>query len=461
MSAFSKIRKNNDIPVVQRSVISLAWPIFFQSLLGVALGYVDTVMLSNYSDTAVGAIGNANSVIGFLALAFTVISSATGIMVSQYLGAGKKEEMNRIYTVALCFNLVLSGIISLVVFLFSRPLLTAMQVPVEMMNDADMYMKIVGGTIFTQALLNAFSQIFSSNGKTVFGMVIAFEMNILNIAGNWLFLYGPLQCFGLGTSGAAVSTCISRIFAVIAAIIYFYAVIKGSFGLKYLRPFPFDILKGLLKLGIPTAGENISYNFSQLIITAFVNTMGIAAINTKIYANMLSMFTYMIAFSAAVATQIIVGHSVGAGNYDFAYKRVLKTLRFGLAVSISIAVINWLAAPFTFSRFSSDPEVAELGATVMFIAIFLEFGRTTNIVIINSMKAAGDVKFPTVLAIFSMWGLSVLIAYILGVVLGMGLAGVWIGMAADEIFRGIVVFIRWLRGSWKGKSVVVQGAESE
>ena len=90
----------------------------------------------------------------------------------------------------------------------------------------------------------------------------------------------------------------------------------------------------------------------------------------------------------------------------------------------------------------------------MLIAVFLEFGRTTNIVIINSMKAAGDVKFPTMIAIFSMWGLSVLIAYVLGVVLGMGLAGVWIGMAADEIFRGIVVFIRWIKGSWRGKRVV-------
>ena len=170
------------------------------------------------------------------------------------------------------------------------------------------------------------------------------------------------------------------------------------------------------------------------------------------------MLTYMIAFSAAIATQIIVGHSVGAGDYDFAYKKVLKTLRFGLLVSISIAIINWLASPFTFTLFSDDPKVGELlaeqGSMVMFIAIFLEFGRTTNIVIINSMKAAGDVKFPTMLAIFSMWGLSVLIAYVLGVVLGMGLAGVWIGMAADEIFRGVVVFIRWIKGSWRGKRVV-------
>lgn len=454
VAKIKKIEDNNTNEVINKSVISLAWPIFFQALLGMALGYIDTIMLSNYSETAVGAIGNANTIIGFLTLAFTVITSATGIMVSQYLGAGKKDEMNRIYTVALAFNLLLSVLISLLVFLFSEPMLRIINVPEEMINDADMYMKIVGGTIFTQALINAFSQIFNSHGKTFFGMIIAFGMNAINIIGNYLLLYGPLHDLGLGASGVAVSTIVSRILAVIASAIYFGIVIKGSFNPRYLVPFPAKILKELLKLGIPTAGENISYNLSQLVITAIVNTLGIVAINTKIYGNMLSMLNYMLAFAAAMATQILVGHSVGANDYDFAYKRVLKTLRFGLIASISLAVINWLAAPFTFSLFSSDPKVAELGATVMFIAIFLEFGRTTNIIIINSMKAAGDVKFPTILAIFSMWGISALFAYILGIALNMGLAGVWIAMAADEIVRGIVVFIRWLHGSWRGKRVI-------
>lgn len=451
-------RLSND-SVMDKSLISLAWPIFCQAVLGVALGYIDTIMLSNYSETAVGAIGNANSVLGFLALAFTVISSATGIMVSQYLGANKKDQMNKIYSVALAFNLVLSIIISLLVFFFSDSLLRIMQVPEQMMADADLYMKIVGGTIFTQAMINAFNAIFSSNGKTVFGMIIALGMNIFNVCGNYLFLYGPMSELGLGASGVAVSTCTSRIFAVIAAVIYFKVVIKGSLNPKHLVPFPKTILKNLLKLGIPTAGENISYNFSQLVITAFVNTMSIVAINTKIYASMLSMMTYLIAFSAAIATQIKVGHSVGAGNYDYAYKLVLKTLRFGLIVSISIAVLNWLAAPFTFSLFSNDPAVAELGTTVMFIAVILEFGRTTNIIIINSMKAAGDVKFPTMIAIFSMWGISVLLAFVLGIVLGMGLAGVWIGMAVDELFRGVIVTIRWIKGSWRGKCVVSEDLE--
>lgn len=459
MSETKKIHTLKNDEVIKKSVFSLAWPIFFQSLLGLALGYIDTAMLSNYSETAVGAIGNANTVIGFLTLAFSVISSATGIMVSQYLGAGKKEEMNRIYTVALAFNLVLSVIISVIVFLFSTPMLRLINVPEEMISDADMYMKIVGGTIFTQAVINAFSQIFNSNGKTFFGMIIAFGMNVVNIIGNYLLLYGPLKILGLGASGVAFSTITSRILAVITSAIYFGVVIKGSFSPRYLVPFPKKILKELLKLGIPTAGENISYNFSQLVITAIVNTLGIVAINTKIYGNMLSMINYMIAFAAAVATQILVGHSVGANDYDFAYKRVLKTMRFGLIISISFAVLNWLASPFTFRLFSSDPKVIELGTTIMFIAIFLEFGRTTNIIIINSMKAAGDVKFPTILAIFSMWGVSVLFAYLLGIVFDMGLAGVWIAMAADEILRGIVVLIRWLRGGWRGKRVISEALQ--
>ncbi len=446
--------KNNTGGTMNKSVFSLALPIFFQSLLGISLGYIDTIMLSNYNDTAVGAIGNANSILGFLTLAFSIISTATGVMVSQYLGAKQYEKMNKIYTVAIAFNLALSVIISLVVFLFSEPILTIMQVPAEMIPFANMYMKIVGGTIFTQAMLNAFSQILMSHGKTGFGMFVSLGMNIINIVGNFLFLYGPLSFLNLGTDGVAISTCLSRIFALAAVIIYFYKVINGRLGIKYLRPFPANILKELLKLGIPTAGENISYNFSQLVLQAFVNTMGIVAINARIYANMMCTLTYMFALSAAIATQIIVGHSVGANDYDFAYKRVMKTLKIGMVVSISVAVLNFLLSGLTFRAFTDDMAVVKLASNMMFIAIFLEIGRTTNIVIINSMKAAGDVNFPTILAIFSMWGISVVFAYVLGIVLGMGLAGVWIGMACDEIFRGIVVFIRWKRGTWRGKRVV-------
>ena len=95
-----------------------------------------------------------------------------------------------------------------------------------------------------------------------------------------------------------------------------------------------------------------------------------------------------------------------------------------------------------------------LGQKIMFICIFLEIGRCTNLVVINSMKAAGDIRFPTFLGMASMWGISVLFGYIFGIHMGYGLEGIWVAMALDEIVRGIIVFIRWIRGSWRGKKIV-------
>ena len=128
-------------------------------------------------------------------------------------------------------------------------------------------------------------------------------------------------------------------------------------------------------------------------------------------------------------------------------------LAFSAYVSVLFAGTNWLLSPITLSFFTDNINIIELGKKVMFVAFCLEFGRTSNIVIIQSMRAAGDVVFPTVLGICSMWGISVLFAYLLGLHFGLGLVGVWVAMASDEIIRGIVVFIRWIKGSWKGKRI--------
>ncbi|MBQ3584196.1 MAG: MATE family efflux transporter [Lachnospiraceae bacterium] len=442
------------------SLFKLGWPIFVQALLSMCLGYIDTIMISNYSDTAVGGIGNANQIIGFLTLAFSIIASATGVVVAQYLGAKQKDKLNEIYTVSIAFNLILSGVISVLILFGSRFLLGLLKVSDSRLPDATAYMKIVGGFIFLQAIFDTFSQIFRSNGKTKIGMIVAILMNCINIVGNYLFLYGPLKHLDMGVEGVAISTTVSRFAAVIISIFYFIKKIDGTISIKYLIPFPFDILKKLLKIGIPTAGENISYNIAQLIILMFVNTLSDVAIDTKIYANILSNFAYLFSISAAMATSIVVGHSVGANEYDYAYKKVLSTLARSMLVSIAIAIVSFCISPVTFGILTNNQEIIDLGRKIMFICIFLEIGRTANLVIINSMRAAGDVKFPTFLGMASMWGISVLFGYILGIYFDLGLVGIWIAMAMDEIVRGIVVFIRWLRGTWRGKRIVENGGLS-
>ena len=438
------------------SIVKLSWPIFIQRLLSMCLGYVDTAMVSNYSELAVGAIGNASQIIGFLTLAFSIIATATGVVVSQYLGANKTEKMDQIYTLSVFFNLVLSGLISIIVTVFSTSLLSFMKLPAVMMGDAEAYMRIVGLFLFTNGVMQVFTQIFNCNGRTEIGMLIFFFINVVNILGNYLFLFGPLENLGLGVKGVAISTSISNGVGLVISVIAFIFIIKGRISLKYFRPFPKAMLFKLIKLGIPTAGENISYNISQICITIFVNLLGPLAITTKIYCNILCNFSIVYSSSVAGAASIITGHAVGRGDYDYAYRRVMKTLFWAMLISMAIAGCNLLLSPFTFRLFTDNQDVIKLGFNIMLIGLFLEFGRTSNLVIIQSMRAAGDVVFPTVLGIFSMWGISVVFSWIFTRFFNFGLPGVWIAMAMDEIFRGIVVFIRWQRGTWRGKSVVRQ-----
>ena len=437
-------------------LLNLAWPIFIQQLLSMFLGYADTIMMSHYSDIAVGALGNANQITGFLILAFSVITSATGVVVSQYLGAGKTEEMNKIYSVALMFNFFISIFVSLLISVFASPLLRFIKIPNVMMKDAVQYMQVTGCFLFSNALIQVFAEIFNCNGKTLYGMIIMFAMNILNIAGNYIFLYGPLAYLNMGTVGVGISTSASRLICLVACIVIFKKQIGGKFSFSYFKPFPKELLAKLVKIGVPAAGEGFSYNVSLIIISVFVNTLGPIAITARVYCNILCGFSTIFSNSIASATAIITGHAVGAGREDYAYKKVLNSLLWAVIITAGISFTNFAISRWTLSLFTKNAEIIELGHRVMFVAFCLELGRVVNYVVIRSMRAAGDIVFPVVLGICSMWIISIGLAWLLGIHFKLGLVGIWCGMAADEIFRGVVVFIRWIMGSWRGRKIVAE-----
>ena len=190
------------------SMLLLAGPIFIELLLNILISNVDTVMLSWYNNTSVGAVGNANQMMFFFIIMFNVIASATGVVVAQYLGAKKTDNMNQIYSLAFIFNVTLGLILSVAAFLLSGGLMNMLNVPPEQIADATMYMKIVGGGLFLQAGYNVMVQILRCHGYTRVGMYISLAVNFINIFGNWLFLYGPLKHWGLGVAGVAISTIV-------------------------------------------------------------------------------------------------------------------------------------------------------------------------------------------------------------------------------------------------------------
>jgi putative MATE family efflux protein len=453
MSEFSK---GSDFmkDVKKLSLFAITWPIFIEILLHMLMGNADTLMLSQYSDDSVAAVGVANQILFVVIVMFGFIATGTAVLVAQHLGANEQQEAEEVSRVSIVANLLFGLILSAFLLWFGESLLRLMKLPSELFAEAHSYLLIVGSCSFIQALIMTIGAILKSYGYTRDTMYITIGMNVLNVIGNYLFIFGPFGIPVLGVQGVAISTAISRGTALFVILILLIKRTNISLAISRLFSLSIQHVKNLLKIGIPSAGEHLSYNTSQMLITYFITLMGTEAITTKIYTQNIMMFIFLFGVAVSQGTQIIIGHLVGARAYEEAYKRCLKSLKLAITVSLVMAICFSIFSNTLFSIFTTNEEIIKTGGTLILLTIILEPGRSFNLVIINSLRAAGDVKFPVYMGILSMWGVSVPISYFLGIELQLGLVGVWIAFIVDEWFRGLIMLWRWRSRVWQQKSFI-------
>lgn len=445
---------NNSTRDKSLNVFSITWPIFIETLLFMMLGSVDTFMLSHYSDNAVAAVGIANQLLSMVNLMFGIVTGGTAIIVAQYLGAGDKKMASKATAVAITFNLCFGLVLSLGMGLAGRKLLTLMNIRPELMEYSVQFMSIVGGFMFIQAVMMTITAVVRSNGYTKISMYVTLGMNALNLIGDYCFIFGPFGLPVLGVRGVAISTTVSKFLGLIVMMVILIKVVDKKFTFKNLRPFPTEILVNLLKIGIPTAGEQLSYNFSQIVITYFINMLSNEALTTKSYVQNIAMFAYLFSIAVGQGTQIVVGHLVGKGQKESAYSQCIKSLKMALIVSISISLLFALTGKSLLTIFTANKNIITIGGAILIVDLFLEPGRATNLVVINCLRAAGDVKFPVYMGVLSMWGVSVTLSYFFGIVLGYGIVGMWVAFAMDEWLRAIIMTVRWKGRKWESMAFI-------
>lgn len=436
------------------TLFSLSWPIFIEILLHMVMGNADTLMLSQFDDKAVAAVGVSNQILQLVIVMFGFIATGTAIIVAQNLGAKQNKTAAEIVVVSIGINFIFSLILSGVIWLFGEVFLKTMNLPLELLDNALAYLNIVGAFSFVQALLMTIGASLRSYGFTRDAMFITIGINILNIVGNYLFLFGAMGFPELGVKGVAISTVISRLIGLIFIGLLLMKRIPNELPFNKMWNLAKEHTSNLLKIGVPTAGEHISYHTSQMVITIFITTIGTTALTTKVYTQNLMMFLLLFGIAIGQGTQILVGYLVGAGDQEEAYSRCLKSLRSAMIVSTLMAIIFSIFSKELLGIFTKNPEIISIGSTLMFLTVILEPGRSFNLVVINSLRAAGDVKFPVYMGIISMWGISVPIAYLLAIHLNLGLIGIWIAFIIDEWLRGILMLWRWRSRVWMNMSFV-------
>ncbi|MFC3747389.1 MATE family efflux transporter [Paenibacillus sp. GCM10012306] len=433
----------------QFNLMKLTWPIFLELFLFMLMGSVDTFMISSVSDDAVSGVGAANQIIAIAILVLSVIGNGASIVVSQYLGSKKPREAAEVTGNAITLNLIVGLILSVLLFGLGRPMLHALNVQGDIFDYALSYMNIVGGLIFFQALINGLAATIRTHGFTKQTMVISLLMNIFHVIGNYLLIYGHFGLPALGVEGAAISTVASRLICLALFFWLLYRIMEVRVKWRYYTHLTKNYVMQILKIGIPSAFESIIYQACQLVFTLYITYLGAEAMATRQYALNISNYIYLFSVAVSMGTSIIVGHLVGAGRKEEAYKRVFSSVKWAMLVTVIIDVIVIVFRVPLFGLFTNNENIIIMGAQVILLSFFLETGRTTNLVIINSLRASGDAKFPVYMGLISMVCMSLPLGYVLVFKLHLGLAGVWIATAADEWLRAVIMYFRWKSRAWE------------
>jgi putative MATE family efflux protein len=387
-------------------------------------------------------------------LVFNVTSIGGTVLISQNLGAGKLQHARRLARSVFGLNFWFGIIVAILVFLFGEQLLQLFNIQGKVFDYGLIFVRICGISLFFESLSQALSAILRSHGYTKESMAVTVVMDLISVGGNIIATTGILGMPITGVTGVSWAIVTARFFAVCALLYFIYNRLSLKLGINDIFKAKKEDIRGLLSIGIPSAGENLSYQFSQLIITSIVVSLGTASLAARVYILNLNMICYLFTLAIAQGTQLLVARYIGGRQFDRAFKRGISTLKIAIVSSTLTSLAMALCGSSILKLFTNDPSIIAVGLPVLWAIVFVEPGRAMNIVLMSSLKSAGDVRFPVMIGMISMWGVAVTLSYLLGVHFGLGLIGIWLAQGTDEWLRGLFAIRRWLMKPWEHKTKV-------
>lgn len=446
-----KISQNSGDKTEGKNLFALATPIFFEFLLVNIVGNVDIIMLGKYSNEAVGAVGGISQLLLIQNVVFSFICIGTTILISQLLGAAQESEVHDIIGAAIMMNFLIAASLGGFYFLAYNSLLRWIRLPELLVEVGKIYFRLVGGLCVFQALTLTYGAVMKAYGYTKEVFYINFGVHLLNIMGNSIFIFGLFGVPVLGVLGVGISTICARGIGCLAAYRAMQKCCDFHIDIMGVKRVLLKRVKMILSIGLPTGGQYLCWNVAQVIILSFVNAMGKDTIEARTYLMLITSFIITFSLGLGQGTALQVGRLIGAGENDLVYRKCLKStlIAFITVILLSGAVI--VNSHEIMSLFKPGEETLNIAQGVFGWFLFLETGRVFNIVIVRSLHAAGDIKFPAMVGVISPLGLAVSLAWILGISLEYGLVGIWAANGIEEWIRGLTMLLRWKSKKWQNK----------
>ncbi len=434
---------------VYKTVFDMAWPAILEMVLVSLIASVDTMMVGAVGVDAIAAVGITTQP-KFILQAF-VLSLNTGVtaIVSRRKGQEDRLGANSCLSQAFMISLIASAVISLFGFMFARPILHIAGAENDIIDDAAGYFRIITVGLFFFNLSLTINAAQRGIGNTKISMRTNILANVVNLVFNYLLIGGNFGFPRLGVRGAAIATMLGNI---VAFFISLHSVTgKNGFlhiKLKALCRFDKKTLLSLTDISSSVLVEQLFLRFgffSSAIVVAKLGTMAFSI--HQICASILDLST---AFGngLTIASTALVGQSLGKNRPDMAIIYGKATQRFAMVISIGLFLLFTFGKNLLVGLYTDDRAVMEAATSVMVLAALITYVQSSNMVMTGSLRGAGDTKFVTLLSICGIGIFRPVMAYVLAIMCGLGLIGVWIVMFLDCGGRMVIAKIRFSRGKW-------------
>ncbi|MCR5271465.1 MAG: MATE family efflux transporter [Lachnospiraceae bacterium] len=432
----------------------LILPLLLEQILVMLVGLVDTVMVSKVGESAVSGVSLVDMINQLIFTILAALATGGAVVTSQYIGKKEKEKACSTANQLLYVLLFAALVVLVVSLLFARPILSVLFGAIEddVMSAAMAYFIISALSYPFLAAYNAGAALFRSMSNSKVTLKMSILMNVLNVIGNTIFIFG----LNMGVAGAALGSLLGRASAAVAINILLADKKNIIHYSKPQKPYvDWDDIKRILYIGIPNGLENGIFQMGRIIVVSIIALFGTTQIAANAVANNFDGIGIIPGNAMMLAMITVVGQCVGAGEYKQAayYTKLMTAVTYITFVfwdGFLIATLPWTIQVYNLSE--ETLELAKLLITIhcgMAVVLW-----PMSFVVPNALRAASDVRFTMIVSITSMIVFRVLFSVILGIHFGMGAIGVWIAMIIDWVCRSVFFVGRFKSGKWKLKKLV-------
>lgn len=432
-----------------KALAALILPLIVEQFLAVLVGMADSVMVASVGEAAVSGVSLVDNIMILFTNLFAALATGGAVIAGQYLGQKNGKLASRAATQLIWFTMILAVVIMAVIYCGKWFILHVVfgEINADVMGHANTYLVIVTASIPFIALYNAGAAVFRAMGNSKVSMQVAMIMNVVNVAGNAILIYG----FRRETEGVAIPTLVSRITAAVLILVLLSKKENVIHMEKTLRFRPdWIMVKRILGIGIPNGLENSMFQLGKIIVLSLVSTFGTYAIAANAVCNAVANFQVLPGMAINLAITAVIARCVGAGDYEQAEYFTKKLIRLVYLCMWIINIIVLCLMPLVLWAYNLSDITAQTARSVLYFhSVSACLVWPVSFSIPSVLRAAGDAKVTMVISLASMWIFRIIFSYVLGGWLGLGVLGVWIAMVIDWCVRAVCMTLRYKKGKWK------------